>query len=126
MFASRLLSFSRAPLNQVTRRSFFVSTKPTPNPDRFPILELTLISSVQFFPEGVKVMEKGTVDFGDAFSARKSPLGTAYSLLYLNSTAKQLFQQEGVKKVFLGPDFITITKSEESEVWTRVSAELLI
>lgn len=44
------------------------------------------------------MLEAGTIDFPNIASAQCSPL------------AKLLFRIEGVKAVFLGPDFITITR----------------
>ena len=64
----------------------FIQTQDTPNPN-----------SLKFIP-GVPVLENGTLDFPTPVSAAKSLL------------AKQLFRIEGVKGVFLGPDFVTISK----------------
>jgi Fe-S cluster biogenesis protein NfuA len=69
-----------------------VNTELTPNPE-----------SLKFFPAEQKVLTAGTLDFPDARSATKSPL------------AKLLFKQEGVKRVFLTSDFVTITKDENIE-----------
>ena len=65
----------------------FIQTQDTPNPN-----------SLKFIP-GVPVLEnKGTMDFPSPISARGSLL------------AKQLFRIEGVRGVFFGPDFITVSK----------------
>ncbi|MBT4218681.1 MAG: NifU family protein, partial [Rhodospirillaceae bacterium] len=66
----------------------FIQTENTPNP-----------ATVKFLP-GRAVMTRGTADFSDAASAGNSPL------------AQRLFEVEGVSGVFLGSDFITITKSD--------------
>ena len=63
----------------------FIQTQGTPNP-----------LSLKFIP-GVPVLTSGTMDFPNPLSSSRSPL------------ARQL-RVEGVKGVFLGPDFITITK----------------
>lgn len=76
------------------RRYLFLSTRVTPNPE-----SLQFLPDVPVLPEGLN-----SLDFGDARSARTSPL------------ANSLFEQGGVKRVFLGPDFITVTKSDEVEV----------
>ncbi|MHA1597860.1 MAG: NifU family protein [Alphaproteobacteria bacterium] len=68
----------------------FIQTEGTPNP-----------ATVKFLP-GRAVMTRGTADFSDAASATASPL------------ALRLFEVEGVSGVFLGGDFITVTKSDAS------------
>ncbi|XP_057377212.1 NFU1 iron-sulfur cluster scaffold homolog, mitochondrial-like isoform X2 [Daphnia carinata] len=78
----------------------FIQTQDTPNPN-----------SLKFIP-GVQVLESGTMDFPTLTSAQCSPL------------AKLLFRIEGVKSVFLGPDFITITKVDEETDWQTIKAEV--
>eukprot|EP01125_Pyxidicula_operculata_P005250 TRINITY_DN1893_c4_g1_i1.p1 TRINITY_DN1893_c4_g1~~TRINITY_DN1893_c4_g1_i1.p1 ORF type:complete len:260 (+),score=38.82 TRINITY_DN1893_c4_g1_i1:45-824(+) len=75
--------------NRVQKRSFFVQTEPTPNPE-----------SIKFFPDNQKILDSGTRDYPNSMSATGSPL------------ARFLFQQEGVKRVFLSSDFITVTKDD--------------
>ena len=67
-------------------RSMFIQVQSTPNPN-----------SLKFVP-GVSVLGTGTADFSNQLEARRSPL------------ARQLFKIDGVKGVFFGPDFITVTK----------------
>ena len=69
----------------------FIQTEITPNP-----------ATLKFLP-GCPVMEKGTADFMDANDAGRSPLAAA------------LFGVEGVTRVFLGSDFITVTKSADKD-----------
>lgn len=69
-------------------RNMFIQTQPTPNPQ-----------SLMFVP-GKTVMEAGTYEFANARAAMVSPL------------AKRLFSIDGVTGVFLGSDFITVTKQE--------------
>ena len=57
-----------------------------------------LLSTWSKFHIHVKVLEDTTMDFPTITEAHRSPL------------AKLLFRIEGVKSVFFGPDFITITK----------------
>ena len=64
----------------------FIQTEPTPNP-----------ATLKFLP-GAPVMQAGTVDFRDPAEAGRSPL------------ARRLFEIDGVTGVFLGADFITVTK----------------
>ena len=66
----------------------FIQTQDTPNP-----------ATLKFIP-GVPVMETGTADYPAADSATNSPL------------ARRLFQIEGVRGVFLGGDFVAVTKEE--------------
>ncbi|KAJ9517924.1 hypothetical protein QJQ45_004264 [Haematococcus lacustris] len=66
--------------------SLFIQTQPTPNPQ-----------SLMFVP-GKPVMESGSHEFSNAREGLQSPL------------AKRLFAIDGVTSVFLGADFITITK----------------
>lgn len=81
-------------------RSMFIQTQDTPNPD-----------SLKFLP-GVPVLEKGqTMDFPTPASSLSSPL------------AKLLFRIEGVRSVFFGADFVTISKQEEAE-WRLIKPEV--
>lgn len=66
----------------------FIQTEATPNP-----------ATLKFIPEQA-VMSQGTANFDSKESAGRSPLAT------------RLFRIEGVDSVFLGLDFITVTKSD--------------
>ncbi|XP_011506059.1 PREDICTED: NFU1 iron-sulfur cluster scaffold homolog, mitochondrial-like [Ceratosolen solmsi marchali] len=79
----------------------FIQTHETPNPN-----------SLKFVP-GVEILGKGqTKDFLKITDAVCSPL------------AKMLFRIEGVKSVFFGPDFITITKADEDLEWYVMKPEV--
>lgn len=79
----------------------FIQTESTPNP-----------ATLKFLP-GRAVLAGGTADFRDAATAaERSPL------------AERLFQVEGVEGVFLGSDFVSITKSEASD-WFQLKPALL-
>ncbi|CAO1638059.1 unnamed protein product [Parajaminaea phylloscopi] len=80
-------------------RAMFIQTESTPNED-----------SLKFLP-GQRVMESGTAEFLDTRDAMRSPL------------AKQLFQLEGVKSVFFGPDFVTVSKVGEVS-WGTLKPEI--
>ncbi len=69
----------------------FIQTESTPNP-----------ATLKFLPGG-QVLEKGSANFADPMEARRSPL------------AERLFQTEGVTNVFLGSDFITVTKTDDKD-----------
>ena len=78
----------------------FIQTETTPNP-----------STLKFLP-GCEVMSKGTANFTNSGMAKSSPLG-------LN-----LFKIEGIDAVYLGSDFITITK-EDSKQWETMKPLIL-
>ena len=84
----------------VVSRSMFIQTFDTPNPN-----------SMKFVP-GVDVLGTGTYDFPDWKNAHKSPL------------AKRLFGIDGVKAVFLGPDFLTVTRTSEEIEWKVLKPEI--
>ncbi|MEO1694145.1 MAG: NifU family protein [Pseudomonadota bacterium] len=65
----------------------FIQTEATPNP-----------ATLKFIP-GRTVLANGTFDYRDPADAEASPL------------AQRLFEIDGVDGVFLGPDFISVTKS---------------
>ena len=78
----------------------FIQTEQTPNP-----------ATLKFLP-GREVLGSGTADFPDAASAGRSPL------------AERLFEVEGVTRVFLGSDFISISKADEAE-WYLLKPQIL-
>jgi len=103
VLSRRSLAVGRAPSFLVnSRRTMFIQTQETPNP-----------SSLKFLP-GRPVLEGGgTLDMPNLAAAKISPL------------AKLLFRIEGVKGVFMGHDFITVTKyDEESADWKVMKPEI--
>jgi Fe-S cluster biogenesis protein NfuA len=78
----------------------FIQTEPTPNP-----------ATLKFIP-GKTVLGDGSVDYRDRIEAGGSPL------------ALRLFEVEGVTGVFLGSDFISVTKSEVEE-WQHIKPAIL-
>jgi Fe-S cluster biogenesis protein NfuA len=58
------------------------------------------------------VLGRGTADFPDAESARTSPLG------------RRIFAVPGVTGVFLGSDFVTVTKAADVE-WDHIKPAIL-
>jgi Fe-S cluster biogenesis protein NfuA len=78
----------------------FIQTEPTPNP-----------ATLKFIP-GKTVLGDGTVDFRDKAEATTSPL------------AQRLFDVDGVTGVFLGSDFISVTKGETDE-WQHIKPAIL-
>ena len=79
----------------------FIQTEATPNP-----------ATVKFIP-GVAVMKSGTIDFRGLDSAKgQSPL------------AERLFSIKHIEGVFLGADFIAITKADDAE-WMNLKPLIL-
>ena len=78
----------------------FIQTEDTPNPD-----------TLKFMP-GDKVLNSGSVDFSSIESSSNSPL------------AKRLFEIEGVSRVFLSSDFISVTKNSLLE-WNSLKPSIL-
>ncbi|MFL5251978.1 MAG: NifU family protein [Rhodopila sp.] len=78
----------------------FIETEGTPNP-----------ATLKFLP-GREVMGLSTADFASAGTAARSPLAIA------------LFALPGVARVFLGGDFITVTKTDEL-TWQALKPQVL-
>jgi Fe-S cluster biogenesis protein NfuA len=74
----------------------FIQTEPTPNPD-----------TLKFLPGQPVTGETGPYDFASIDEAGTSPL------------AQALFQVQDVVRVFLGSDFISLSKSPEAD-WKHV------
>jgi Fe-S cluster biogenesis protein NfuA len=77
----------------------FIQTEETPNP-----------ATLKFLP-GKAVLPDGTRDFRDASEARASPL------------AERIFSVDGVAGVFLGHDFVTVTKDQVE--WPHIKPAVL-
>ncbi|MGY6703267.1 NifU family protein [Roseinatronobacter sp.] len=78
----------------------FIQTESTPNP-----------ATLKFLP-GQDVLGMGTADFPSADTASSSPL------------ASRLFGVGGVTGVFLGSDFVTVTKADDVD-WQHIKPEVL-
>lgn len=78
----------------------FIQTESTPNP-----------ATLKFLP-GQTVLETGTADFPSADSADTSPL------------AQRIFAADGVTGVFLGNDFVTVTKADAVN-WDHIKPAIL-
>ncbi len=84
----------------IMEKQMFIETESTPNP-----------ATLKFLP-GRPVLAGRTADFADADAALISPLAHA------------LFGLEGVARVFLGQDFITVTKTGQAE-WQSLKPQVL-
>jgi NFU1 iron-sulfur cluster scaffold homolog, mitochondrial len=78
----------------------FIQTEATPNP-----------ATLKFLP-GRDVHPGGAIEFNDSEAAQVSPLATA------------LFDVDGVRRVFFGNDFITVTKTDDFD-WPHIKPSLL-
>jgi NFU1 iron-sulfur cluster scaffold homolog, mitochondrial len=78
----------------------FIQTESTPNP-----------ATLKFLP-GKDVHPAGPVEFKDIDAAQASPL------------AASLFEVEGVRRVFFGADFITVTKENHID-WPHIKPSIL-
>lgn len=74
----------------------FIQTEPTPNPD-----------TLKFLPGQTVTGNSGPYDFADISEAGTSPL------------AQTLFGLDGVVRVFLGADFVSLTKQPDAD-WKHV------
>ncbi|MBR0681407.1 NifU family protein [Roseomonas eburnea] len=80
----------------------FIETEATPNP-----------ATLKFLPGRDVLGDRGTADFTAAEEAAgRSPL------------AERIFQVGSVGRVFLGSDFVTVTKTEDAE-WTMLRPQVL-
>ena len=116
MLSSAAFRFSRslaqkrvlAPSFSQQFRSLFIQTEETPNPE-----------SLKFLPgRTVLDVEEGG-EVGNGFYATK----TDKEEIARSPLAKELFRVEGVKSVYLGTDFVTITKFAESH-WMHVKTQV--
>src|SRR5437763_2866346 len=88
------------PITVARSHPMFIQTEQTPNP-----------ATLKFLP-GCTVMESGTANFPERGAAARSPL------------AERLFELPEVTGVFLGADFITVTKNGDSE-WHQLKPAVL-
>lgn len=78
----------------------FIQTEETPNP-----------TTLKFLP-GQVVMERGVAEFKSAETSGNSPL------------AQRLFALQGVSVVFLGSDFVSVTKADDTD-WSMLKPMVL-
>ena len=79
----------------------FIETEGTPNP-----------ATLKFLPGREVTGSHGTADFASAEAASRSPL------------AVRLFALEGVARVFLGQDFVTVTQTDAAD-WQALRPRVL-
>ena len=78
----------------------FIQTEATPNP-----------ATVKFLP-GQTILEKGTMDFQTLEAASEAPL------------AQRLFTLQGVRGVFFGHDFVSVTKDDDTD-WIMLKSMVM-
>ena len=78
----------------------FIQTEETPNP-----------ATLKFLP-GREILKSGTMDFRSAEDTSHAPL------------AKRLFTLQGVTGVFFGKDFVSVTKSDDTD-WSMLKSMVL-
>ncbi len=79
----------------------FIETEATPNP-----------ATLKFLPGRDVMGGHGTADFTGPGPAERSPL------------AARLFELDGVARVFLGADFVTVTKTDAAD-WQSLRSQVL-
>lgn len=78
----------------------FIQTEATPNP-----------ATIKFLP-GQNVLTQGSAEFKSAAETQHAPL------------AKRLFALQGVANVFLGQDFVSVSKAEDTD-WAMLKPMVL-
>ena len=78
----------------------FIQTEDTPNPE-----------TLKFIPGNI-ILKTGTADFSSKDVASDSPL------------ASRLFEIDGVRRVFLATDFISVTKDPQLD-WNNLKPSIL-
>lgn len=98
---SRLVQTGRAAPFMVCRRSLFIQTQSTPNPN-----------SLKFIPgKPVLPAEGSSIQFDSVRSSQRSPL------------ARELFRIAGVERVFFSSDFISVTVADDAD-WSIVKPDV--
>ncbi|KAK4233241.1 scaffold protein Nfu/NifU N terminal-domain-containing protein [Achaetomium macrosporum] len=92
---------------KTSRRSIFIQTESTPNPDA-----LKFLPNHRILPEGI------TSPFIEYLSPRST-----ISPPYPSPLAAQLMNIDGVTSVFYGADFITVTKAADAN-WAHIRPEV--
>ncbi|KAG7136787.1 NifU-like protein like [Verticillium longisporum] len=90
-----------------TRRTIFIQTEPTPNPDA-----LKFLPNHRVLPEGISVPY---IEYLNPRATIAPP--------HPSPLAAQLLAIDGVTAVFYGADFITVTKAADAN-WAHVRAEI--
>jgi Fe-S cluster biogenesis protein NfuA len=106
--ASKRALLPSTPFSLQQFRSLFIQTEETPNPESLKFLPGRIVLDVE---EGGEVGNGFYATRTDKEEIARSPL------------AKDLFQVEGVKSVYLGNDFVTVTKFAQAH-WMHVKTQV--
>ncbi|KAL2868849.1 NifU family protein [Aspergillus lucknowensis] len=101
------LSATRTGQSPTNKRTIFIQTESTPNPDA-----LKFIPNHRVLPE----------DFTTSFLEYLSPRSTL-APPHPSSLAANLFNVDGVQSIFYGPEFITVTKASDAN-WAHIKPEV--
>ena len=94
-------------LQGLQKRSIFIQSEDTPNPE-----------SVKFVPTGIVVLPDG--DVNGYYVTKSDPKES----ILRSPLAKNLFKIEGIKAIYLGADFVTITKFAQTP-WKLLRPQIL-
>ena len=92
---------------QQQSRSIFIQSEDTPNPE-----------SVKFVPTGIVVLTDG--DVNGYYVTKTDPVES----ILRPPLAKELFKIDGIKAIYLGADFVTITKFAQTP-WKMLRPQIL-
>ncbi|CEL05941.1 Putative NifU-related protein [Aspergillus calidoustus] len=101
------LSAGQTGQSPVNKRTIFIQTESTPNPDA-----LKFIPNHRVLPE----------EFPTSFLEYLSPRSTL-APPHPSSLAANLFNVDGVQSIFYGPEFITVTKASDAN-WAHIKPEV--
>ena len=100
------------PPQALQKRSIFIQSEETPNPE-----------SIKFVPSGISVLPKkedGQDDINGFFVTKTDPMDS----ILRSPLAKELFAIEGIKAVYLGDNFVTVTKFAQ-QPWKVLRPQIL-
>jgi len=97
-----------ASINLIQKRNMFIQTSETPNPE-----------SIKFIPGRPVLTTEITGDSADVTNNGFYAIKSDKEDIARSPFAKLLFAVDGVKAVYLGPDFVTVTKYAEAN-WAHV------
>jgi Fe-S cluster biogenesis protein NfuA len=96
------------PTTMFQRRTMFIQTADTPNPE-----------SIKFLPGRPVLTTPTTGDASDSNTNGYYVTSTETQEIARSPLAKTLFEIDGIKAVYLGPEFVTVTKRAEAN-WGHI------